>query len=69
LVPLNGSDAATLVEANLPNPTKVREKIAHAFAVLNVPHLQSPVRSRDDLLAIVLEAGDRASVRREGEFA
>jgi hypothetical protein len=53
----------------LPNPAQIREQVLDTLAGLDVPHLQRPVRTRDDLLRIVLEAGDSSCMCAEGGFA
>jgi hypothetical protein len=69
VITLHGSDATALVEADLPHAGQISQKIADAFAIAHIPHLQSAVRARDDLLSVVLEAGDCTSVRTKRRLA
>lgn len=65
-VALNRGDAVSLVERDLPDSRQVREQVSNEFTRLRIPHLERPVRTRDDLVLVVLETGDRALVSVEG---
>ena len=68
-VSLNSSNAATLVELDLPNTAQICEQVLNELARLHVPHLECSVRARDDLLAIMLEAGNGTCVSTESALA
>lgn len=62
---LYGSNAASIVELDLPYAAKIGEEVTHTSACAHIPHLQGSVGSGDDLLTIMLEASDGSSMRAE----
>lgn len=44
MVTLHCSNTSSIIELDLPHPTKVGEQIAHTLSGLHIPHFQSPVR-------------------------
>ena len=57
-VSLDSSDTATLIELDLPHTAQVCQQVLDEFARLYIPHLECAVRARNNLLAIVLKAGN-----------
>lgn len=64
-VALNGRDAETLTEGDLPHSSEARHEIARERSITNVPHLERSVRATDDFVIVVLEARNRTRVRRK----
>lgn len=69
VVPLDSGNATALIETHLPHSGKVGEKVAHALAVAYIPHLEGTVGTGNDLLTVMLKAGDGTSVCRKGSLA
>lgn len=53
---LHRRHASALVKLDLPDATKIREKVLDALASVDVPHLDSLFAARDDLATVVLKA-------------
>ena len=68
-ITLHRGNTPPVIELDLPHATKVCEEVSNTLAVSHIPHLQRPVRPGDDLLSIVLEAGDGTGVCAQGVLA
>lgn len=66
VVTIASGDAPTTVEHDLPNARDAGQQVADVGPVADVPHLEGPIGSGQDLELVVLEASDRARMRREG---
>ncbi len=69
VVTLDRSDASSLVEFDLPHAAQIGQEILDELASGDVPHFEGPVGTRNDLLCVVLEAGDGACVSSQDALA
>ena len=69
LFPLDSSNASPVIEFDLPDSAQISEQVFDTIAGLYVPKFQSSITATDDLLVVVLEAGDSPSVSRERALA
>ena len=58
VVTIRGRNTPTSVEDDLPDAGDTRQQVTHIGSVANVPHLESPVGSTENLELVVLEAGN-----------
>lgn len=69
IITLHSGNTTALIKANLPHPRKVCQKVTNAFSIAYVPHLERTIRARDNLLTVVLKAGDCTGVRTKRRLA
>ncbi len=66
---LHSSHASSSVKFDLPHAAEVGEEVLNALARLYVPHFDRLLTAADNLVPIVLKAGDSSSMSRERVLA